>query len=397
MAHFPKPFFKKGRGLWYVQIDGRQVNLGPDKEAAFKQYHALMQSPTPVVAPQVSSSPLVVVLADAYLDWVKRERSADTFEWYRYRLERFAKKFPDLKTGDLKPHHVQEWLNEYPDLSRTSRRNYVRSVKTCLTWAVQQGYIEKNPIAHMPVPSAEHREITVSVEEYQTLLEAIPDPAFRDLVIVTWETGCRPQESLRVEARHVDLKRKRWVFPKSEAKGKRQPRVVYLTEPAFEITARLVKENPTGLLFRNGKGDPWTTEAVNCAFDRVQTRMGKAEFRQKGNQVPEDLIQAAMKKLSKTRTSQGVVIAKSDADLRCEAKAKASKKFAAQFVPRYSLYALRHAWATRALESGLDGLTVAILMGHSDPSTLARVYQHLSHNPEHLLAQARKATPPASA
>jgi hypothetical protein len=28
-------------------------------------------------------------------------------------------------------------------------------------------------------------------------------------------------------------------------------------------------------------------------------------------------------------------------------------------------------------------LTVAILMGHNDPSTLSRVYQHFAHNPEH--------------
>jgi integrase len=43
------------------------------------------------------------------------------------------------------------------------------------------------------------------------------------------------------------------------------------------------------------------------------------------------------------------------------------------------------------LERGIDALTVAILMGHKDPSMLAKVYQHLSHNPRHLLEQARKA------
>jgi len=48
-------------------------------------------------------------------------------------------------------------------------------------------------------------------------------------------------------------------------------------------------------------------------------------------------------------------------------------------------------WATNALKRGLDSLTVAILMGHQDPSMLAKVYQHLSHNPEHLLDQARRA------
>ena len=43
MAHFPKPFFRPARALWYVQIDGKQINLGSDKAAAFKAYHGLMQ------------------------------------------------------------------------------------------------------------------------------------------------------------------------------------------------------------------------------------------------------------------------------------------------------------------------------------------------------------------
>lgn len=43
MAHFPIPFFKKARQLWYVEIDRKQHCLGPDKEAAFVQYHQLMQ------------------------------------------------------------------------------------------------------------------------------------------------------------------------------------------------------------------------------------------------------------------------------------------------------------------------------------------------------------------
>jgi hypothetical protein len=42
VPHHPKPFFRSDRRLWYVQLDGRQVNLGPDREAAFDRYHELM-------------------------------------------------------------------------------------------------------------------------------------------------------------------------------------------------------------------------------------------------------------------------------------------------------------------------------------------------------------------
>lgn len=29
MPHYPEPFFRKSRGLWYVQLEGTQHNLGP--------------------------------------------------------------------------------------------------------------------------------------------------------------------------------------------------------------------------------------------------------------------------------------------------------------------------------------------------------------------------------
>ncbi len=35
MSHFPKPFYRSTRRLWYVQLAGKQINLGPDREAAF--------------------------------------------------------------------------------------------------------------------------------------------------------------------------------------------------------------------------------------------------------------------------------------------------------------------------------------------------------------------------
>ena len=37
------------------------------------------------------------------------------------------------------------------------------------------------------------------------------------------------------------------------------------------------------------------------------------------------------------------------------------------------------------LQKGVDPLTVAILMGHSDPSMLSKVYQHVALNPAHML------------
>jgi len=78
MPHFPKPYFRKGRGLWYVQIDGRQINLGPDRDDAFQHYHRLMGEPR---QRHVASGSLAGVI-DAFLEWVDRNRSPATYEWY---------------------------------------------------------------------------------------------------------------------------------------------------------------------------------------------------------------------------------------------------------------------------------------------------------------------------
>jgi site-specific recombinase XerD len=91
---------------------------------------------------------------------------------------------------------------------------------------------------------------------------------------------------------------------------------------------------PEGRMFRNTKGRPWTKDAVNCRFERLKEKLGT----------------------------------------------------------RYCLYLFRHSFATRMLESGLDGLTVALLLGHANPAMLSTTYQHLSHNPGHLLEQLRNAT-----
>jgi integrase len=124
------------------------------------------------------------------------------------------------------------------------------------------------------------------------------------------------------------------VFHASEAKIKTRARIVYLTEAALEITKRRMLKFPEGPIFRNTKGRPWTASSVSCRFDRLRKKLGI----------------------------------------------------------KYCLYNFRHSFATRLLEAGVDALTVAILLGHADVSMLGKVYQHLSHSPQYLLAQARRAS-----
>jgi len=261
MARQPKPWYRKDRKVWCVTINGKRHSLGRNKKKAMEQFRALIKQPRPVRL--VTTSPPLVAIVDEFLDWVARNRAEATFQWYQGRLQAFVDRYPDITVEQLKPYHVEKWAGN-PCHSTATRRNKMRSIKRCLKWAVTQGYLAASPIANLEVPSAQSADAYLSPDEFARLLNYVPDPRVADLLIVTYETACRPQESLRVEARHVDLQHARWVFPPREAKNKTQPRIVYLSEHALKVSKQLMERWPSGPLFRNCNGCPWNKDSIGC-------------------------------------------------------------------------------------------------------------------------------------
>lgn len=332
MGRTPTPWYWKARRAWFVTICGARHRLAETKAEAFERFHEMMAQP---MRREVSGES-VVALIDLFLEWVEKNRAGETYRWYRDFLQSFIDSIPgSLTVRQLRPWHVQQWADSTPGLSSSTRHGRIGAVKRAIRWALQQGYIGFDPLATLQRPPMGRREVVITPAEFQTLLEHCTDEAFRALLIVAWETGARPQEIIHVERRHVELQHARWVFPQSEAKGKRRPRIIYLTETAEEITARRLEEFPEGPLFRNRNGRPWISDAINCRFARLKEKIGR----------------------------------------------------------RYCLYHFRHSFATRKLREGLDPLTVAELLGHSDPSMLAKVYQHLAHDPAHMLSRLRQSKP----
>jgi integrase len=178
----------------------------------------------------------------------------------------------------------------------------------------------------MEKPPPGKRENVIDYPTYQRMRDLTATQEFRDLIDVSWETGCRPQEIWSVEKRHLDITDKRWVFPVKEAKGRRKIRIVYLTDLALAICQRLALRHPTGALFRNSEGLPWTRFAVSLVFGRMKKHLGK----------------------------------------------------------KYALVDFRHSFTTRSLKRGVDPVTLSFLLGHADTSMLAKTYAHLDQDAAHL-------------
>jgi integrase len=330
----PEPFWRSARNCWYVQIGTKQKKLHPDREEAYRLYHKLMSRPPeerdhPVSLP---SGPVVAVL-DAFLDWVKANKAPRTYDWYRNNIQMFVVAIPPtLAVADLKPFHVTRVMDSQASWSDSTKNGFARSLQRAMNWAERQGVIDKNPIRYLEKPSGDARETPVTPAEYEKLMALVKDDPFRNLLIAAWDSGARPNELMRVEARHCDFDHRRWVFTKKESKGKKKPRVIYLSERLIDLCRSLAEKYPQGPLFRNRDGERWTKDAINCRFHRLKKSMGR----------------------------------------------------------KIALYDFRHAFCHEGLKRGVDAVTVANLLGHANPTMVATVYSSLSLDPEYLKGSADK-------
>ncbi|MEX2140513.1 MAG: site-specific integrase [Pirellulales bacterium] len=326
----PKPFFRRQTQSWYVQIGNQQISLGRNKEAAWEEYHQIMaarrsEQPTP--------NDSVVSIINKHLAWLKANRAEGTFNRAMQHLPHFGQHIgPKMRVSALRPFHVQEWLDEkYANCSDGYRNTVVTTIKRAFSWAAEFGYIHASPIAKMPKPPAGVREFVVSSDQWQAVLDAATDTAFREFLVVMLVSGARPQEMCRMEKRHFQPNFRRVQFPASESKGKKTPRSIYLPDEAFAIVSRLVEKQGEGYIFRNRLGNPWNKDSVNCRFRR-------------------------MKRVLK--------------------------------LPKLCAYTLRHSYAHHRLVSGMDAHVVSKLLGHSDMRMLATRYGHLEQKPDYLATQA---------
>jgi integrase len=209
-------------GSYYATIGGKQTFLGRTEQEAKDRYDYLLG------VAGIQSIGRVDDLLDAFLEWVKVNRSEATYAQYRELLQSFNRSLPaTLRICDLKPYHISNWLDGQT-WNSTTKNKAVGAVKRAFNWAVDQGHINLSPIARVKKPPVRNREIIITAKIWNRIGKAVKDRAFRDFLIILFTTGCRPYEARTVEARHV--RKEGWLFAKVDSKGERYNRLVRLNK-----------------------------------------------------------------------------------------------------------------------------------------------------------------------
>jgi integrase len=275
-----------------------------------------------------------------FLAHAKANLKPRTHEGYSQILLPFAKHVGTMDANTLQPRHVNEHIANY-EWGKTTKFNTITAIKRAWRWAHDEGHISLNGIVTMKRPRPERRVEIMDEHEVSVFLKNAK-PAFREILNFIHWTGCRPGEASMIERRHVSLPRAEIRFRIGEDKtsGKTdKPRVIHLSDDALALITRLYMATPSGPLFRNSHGNPWTDHAMANAVSKIRLRTG--------------------------------------------------------LDGRAVVYSLRHQWATDALARGVPLATVAEMMGNS-PEIVARVYSHLSDKKALLMAAANAVRPRSS-
>ena len=241
-------------------------------------------------------------LVDLWLDSQQDHIKPPTWRNNRKYGESFARHCRKVLARELKPLHVRAWLKAHPEWVGC-KGLAIATAKQATRWGRREGWLEVDPLADLKgIPAAPRKPAPDGAAE--KLPVGIRSEAFRQIFEFMLATGVRPGEVRTLEATQIDLRSRVALVC-----GKKGERPVLLPESLLEPIRALCQRHTSGPIFRNTKGKPWSDRALSEAFRRAR-------------------------KLA----DAGEIVA----------------------------YHTRGIFASRAHAAGVDGVTIASLLGHKD-------------------------------
>ena len=338
--------FKRGSVYWYhfyfngqhIQESTKQGNpkLARTMEAAHRT--RLVKAAAGIEEPMLS--PRLSEFAEEFLKLVKVERKPQTYRRYSVSLVSLKEAFGNKRLSEITPEEIDRYKQSRLNSGRkgsTINRD-LACLRRLLRVAVKRNKLRSSPFSEDRVDflPEQGRERILSFAEERKYLSAA-SPTLRDVATIILECGCRPDEVFRIRVEDVDLTGRTLRIQFGKTKNARRP--LSLSEPALDVLKRRISVAQGPYLFPFRVGLFGDKEVFN--WNKPMTQLWNAHK-----------------------------------------KALAASKIR----PAFKLYDCRHTYGTRAIESGVNPLSLMRLMGHANLATTNR-YVHLS---EDHLAEAQK-------
>jgi site-specific recombinase XerD len=199
-----------------------------------------------------------------YLQFVRANRSAKTFEGYNHILTNASNYMGELPAESIRKFNATQWLASNASWGNGGRFTAISAIQACLNWAVGEELIGNNPLhkkLKKPQQHSRGEEAYLTLEE-RTLALAVSPADFRDSLEMMFLTGCRPQAIQLAEASNYNEQSQALIFTEHKTKQHKERLEVLLCTRALAIVVPLVEKYPTGKLFRRASGAPWSNTSM---------------------------------------------------------------------------------------------------------------------------------------
>jgi len=348
---------KDGRYMWRFKYDGKTYSGYCDKLAKAKKQ---LNDKRYEVAHGLYSKDRKVSFSAWFNEWIDTYKTADckisTLDFYRRNFHRYIEpEFGQRNISSLRPEQLQRFVTRMA-------KNYSKSTASTshfllydsLQQAVQSGIISKNPMDSVTTPKFTRREKkkALTKEQEDKFLEYMKDSRYYPICRMATLTGMRIGEILGLSWSDIDYRtceiHIRHTLSYIPGKGQ------YLDTPKSEASRRTIP------MMKNGKLYSLLKER-SIVQKKERLLVGKYWKPKAGL---DDLV---------FTTEFGTPIC--DTNIRKEMdKAIARMQEEDKTVPHFSLHTLRHCFATRCIENGMDPKTLQAILGHSSFAVTMDLY-----------------------
>ncbi|MBS5800063.1 MAG: site-specific integrase [Clostridiales bacterium] len=274
-----------------------------------------------------------------------------TFERYMsiYNTHIKASVIGDMKVKDIQQMHLQHYFNEKKSLSKSSLKKIYELLNKSFKFAISNNLIRLNPIESVKLPSSEVKtketEI-LTLDEQKAYMKVLEHHKQGILYLTALYTGMRIGEVLALKWHHIDFDN----ATISVCETIRRVRV-YENDGASE--SKLITKSP-------------------------KTQKGYREI-----PIPKPLLLELKKhKLSSYKSNDKLVFCtKTGTPLQYTYVWKTHRTLCKKACIRpTTIHALRHTFASRSIEAGIDVKTVSELLGHTDTQITWNTYVHSTND-----------------
>ena len=285
-----------------------------------------------------------------------------------YVQERLGKR----KLADFKPILLERLFQEMADDNYSTKtiRDIYNILSAMFKYAVHNRIISFNPCDGVELPKTKKKPIRVlSVEEQGEVLRYAQDRLYENLIVTALGTGMRAGELLGLSEDDLNFKKreitinKTLVYIKDLSTGKY---VFKFQTPKTESGKRVIPmQESVYKALRKQRTQKKEMQIASDAWEPLRGFENLVFVSRNGKPVSEHAFQSALdwivNAINKDRQKQ----------------AEKGKK---DFVPMEHIYphVLRHTFATRCFEAGIEAKTVQKYLGHSSVAITLDIYTHVT-------------------